>query len=169
MKTFVILGMHRSATSLVGQGLAKSGIQMGDRLLGIHPSNPYGHWEDIDFIHFNDKILSACGGAWNNPPKARTIYEYGQDNKKEIAEFIAMKEREPFWGWKDPRTTLTIRCYMPHLKNPHFIACHRNPRDVAKSLNKRDNMPIDKGLMLANIYNHRMNSFLKDWYASCLN
>jgi hypothetical protein len=160
MKTFVVLGMHRSATSLAAQGLAKSGIFMGDRLLGTHESNPYGHWEDVDFIHFNDKLLSMAGGSWDDPPSKDKIKNLLYEKTSEIKAFIKSKEREPFWGWKDPRTVLTISLFMPFLQNPHFITCFRDPMEVARSLNKRDGMDIKKGLRLASIYNNRLIDFL---------
>jgi hypothetical protein len=171
MKTFVVLGMHRSATSLAAKGLAKAGVCMGDRsrLLGVNASNKYGYWEDIDFLAINDKLLSIAGGSWDDPPPEKDILAAGKLNKDLIHEFIKSKEqpivnrRHPFWGWKDPRTVLTIRCYMPYLSNPHFIACYRKPDEVAASLWERDQMPLEKGLALAKIYNERMAEFLREF------
>jgi len=68
------------------------------------------------------------------------------------------------WGWKDPRTTLTIEAYLPYLIKPHFYACFRDPKDVAKSLEIRNNFPISKGIELAKIYNKRLFEFLKNQY-----
>ena len=161
MKTFIVLGMHRSATSLAAQGLHRSGVHMGDRLLAAHESNPYGHWEDIDFIYLNEAILKESGGSWDNPPPEENILATGKKIKSQIEDFIESKKVDPFWGWKDPRTTLTIKCYMPYIDNPHFIACYRKPNEVAESLNKRDNMPFEKGMSLAKIYNYRMAKFLE--------
>jgi hypothetical protein len=163
MKTFIVLGMHRSATSLAAKGLALSGVHMGDKLLGSHASNPYGHWEDIDFINFNDGILKAAGGSWRNVPAESDIMRVARDMDKLIEDFVKAKQRESFWGWKDPRTCLTIQCFMPYLINPHFIVCYRNPRDIAASLHRRDGMEIDKGLILARIYNNRIRKFLDQW------
>ena len=67
-KTFIVLGMHRSATSLLARGLHMSDIVMGERLLGKSESNKYGHWEDVDFVELNESILHSAGGTWDNPP-----------------------------------------------------------------------------------------------------
>lgn len=163
MKTFIVLGMHRSATSLVAQGLLKAGVYMGERLLGAHESNPHGHYEDIDFIHLNDTILKTAGGSWNNPPYENAIIEAGKELEDKIKAIIKLKSIHSLWGWKDPRTTLTIRCYLPYLKNVHFMACYREPLDVAKSLNKRDNTGVMVGIALVKIYNDRMNKFLQEF------
>ena len=160
MKTFVVLGMHRSATSLAAKGLYDNNVHMGDYLLGKHPSNPYGHWEDREFIALNDAILTNAGGSWDDPPAESEIIAVGMKWAVTIEEFVRKKEKEPFWGWKDPRTTLTIQCYIPFLVNPHYFVCVRNPKDVAESLRKRNGMSIDKGLKLAGIYNSRLLSFL---------
>jgi len=166
MKTFVVLGMHRSATSLAAKGLARSGIHMGDSLLGVAPSNPYGHWEDVDFVRLNDRLLKAAGGSWNHPPPEEQILslkdEKGWDG--EIERLVRRKRREPFWGWKDPRTVLTIRLYLSYLEGPHFIACFREPEEVAKSLARREReMTKGQCLSLAEIYNERLLRFLSEW------
>ena len=165
MKTFIVLGMHRSATSLIAKGLVESGVYMGDQLLGAHSSNSYGHYEDVDFIALNDEMLKKAGGSWNNPPLESEILKLHdvKINGITIQDFIVQKQKEPFWGWKDPRTVLTIKLFLPYLENPHFITCFRDPREVARSLAKRDLMTRNKALVLAKIYNDRLLRFLNEW------
>ena len=164
-KCFIILGMHRSATSLIAKGLMASGIHMGNRLLGASPCQPDGHFEDTDFISVNDQILKHAGGSWDNPPDEEAIVEVARQSKDFLQEFIESKSQHRLWGWKDPRTVLTIRCFMPFIKKPHIIPCFRETRDVARSLNRRDGMPIAQGQQLAMEYNRRLLLFLGDWYA----
>ena len=164
-KVFIVLGMHRSATSLAAKGLAKSGINMGSQLLQANKFNSYGYWEDVDFITMNSAILKKAGGSWENPPKEEEILKAGKFFKEEIKELIRIKSKgKNFWGWKDPRTTLTIKCYLEYLENPHFIVCFRETEKVAESLKKRDNFPLKKCIKLANEYNSRLLSFVKEWY-----
>jgi hypothetical protein len=131
-------------------------------LMGVHESNPYGHWEDLAFIAYNDYLLNLAGGTWDNPPPESDILKVAVKEADQIRMFIKKKEREPFWGWKDPRTVLTIKCFMPHLTNPHFFCCFRNPKDVAESLRVRDNKTIDEGYKLAIEYNRRLIGFLAE-------
>lgn len=164
MKTFVVLGMHRSATSLMAKGLSMAGVHMGDRLLGADPTNPYGHFEDLEFIEMNEQILESAGGSWNNPPPEENIAEVGVMLRDNIWELIEKRNNEHrLWGWKDPRTTLTIKAYLPMLTSPHFFTCFRGPREVAASLKKRDGMQFEKGVQLAMEYNRRLFAFLDDW------
>ena len=166
MKTVVVLGMHRSATSLIAKALHDNSVSMGEVVLGASKSNPWGHFEDLHFIRLNDKILRAAGGTWDSPPPESAILEQRKRFEPEIKAIISAREDElhkdyPLWGFKDPRTTLTIRLFHPHLTNPHYIACYRDPHDVAESLRKRDGMPINKGLALAKEYNQRLARFME--------
>ena len=155
--------MHRSATSLIARSLHKEGVNMGKVLLPANLGNDDGHFENIEFLLLNDRILTDAGGSWDNPPPESEILKVGQDYATPIEDFIKNAVDEK-WGWKDPRTTLTIRCYLPFLKDydPFFVCCLRKPEEVAKSLRLRDGMPIDEGLSLAKEYNKRLISFMQD-------
>lgn len=165
MKTFVILGMHRSATSLVAKGM-DSIIHLGDEENMLEPAsdNTEGFYENKRFIELNDEILWAAGGNWLEPPSEEKILEqalpFGVRIKKLIEEESEGKE---LWGWKDPRTTLTIKLFHPFLENPHYIACFREPMEVAKSLNARQGYSIQKGINCTMEYNHRLIKFLAEF------
>jgi hypothetical protein len=163
MKTIVVLGMHRSATSLVAGGLHHFGVPIGDQLVPADSSNPKGHWEDTDFRRLNDEILKSAGGSWSNPPLEISIMAQQKVFEPKIKALIKRKQKE-IWGWKDPRTTLTIKLFSPHLPNPHFVCCFRDPIEVAKSLQKRNRFSIEKGLELAETYNNRLINFLREQY-----
>ena len=166
MKTFIVLGMHRSATSLVAKSLHHE-ISMGERLLPAIPNdNPLGYYEDIEFIQLNDKILRKAGGDWRNPPSEEKILQVADRFDSRIRSIL--QERYSYgvnWGWKDPRTVLTIRLYLPYLINPHFISCLRDPQEVAASLVRRDSIFFtqEKAVALANEYNQRLLKFLADF------
>jgi len=163
MKTFVILGMHRSATSLLAKGLDEVGVYMGDELLGPDNHNIYGHYEDIDFLKLNIKILETAGGSWDNPPEEEAILSLRREFGNKIESLVRKKEREPFWGWKDPRTTLTVRLFHPYLRNPIYYAAFRDPWEVGISLKTRNpQFSREEAMKLGKIYNERLLSFLND-------
>ena len=64
---FIIVGMHRSGTSLMGNILSDSGVHMGDRQLAPASDNPKGFFEDRDFYDINRRILSDNAASWNEP------------------------------------------------------------------------------------------------------
>ncbi|MDI3547538.1 MAG: hypothetical protein PWR10_1190 [Halanaerobiales bacterium] len=162
-KTVIVLGMHRCGTSMIAGVLNKLGINMGDKLLGKSPSNPLGHFEDEDFLDLNERILKAARGSWLNPPSEKEILEQKEQFQAEIMT-LTSKVNTGIWGWKDPRTSLTIDLYIDYLENPYFIVCHRKAEDVAASLQKRDPdfINIESGINLRNLYEERINNFFSE-------
>lgn len=160
-KIFIVLGMHRSATSLIAGGLGKMNVNIGKRLLGANQSNIYGHFENLDFLQMNEKILKVAGGSWRDVPDEESILEAGMELKDEIKDVINRNRVVGgLWGWKDPRNVLTVKCYLPYIINPHYICIFRDPKDVAVSLYKRDGISIEDGIKLANEYNKRLINFM---------
>lgn len=154
--------MHRSGTSMVAGILTKLGINMGGRRLDRNrcPGNPLGHYEDRAFIRLNDNILKRAGGDWKKPPKWKLIINQRERFDIRIKR-VLNSLNYPLTGWKDPRTSLTIDLYYPHLINPYFIVCHRNPDDVARSLLKRDGISLREGKIIQNIYEKFIEHFFK--------
>ena len=161
-KCFIVLGMHRTASSLLANGLKQAGINMGDDLLGPGRGNKKGHFEDVDFLKMNERILFAAGGSWDNPPSEKAILEAGKANATGIQKLVEQKSKGGSWGWKDPRTVLTIKCYIPFLNDPFFLVCLRDPEFIAESLKVRDGTSIEFGMELAGIYNERLLAFLNE-------
>lgn len=165
MKTIVVLGMHRSATSLVARTL-NSEVHMGKNLLIGLRDNPKGHYENVHIVALNDKILHQSGGSWHNPPPREQIIKIGKNYEEEIKKIIsdeveiAKSKNMESWGFKDPRTCLTIDVWCSYLPSPQFIVCYRNPLDVAKSLKARNNFSIEKGVELTREYNKRIFDFI---------
>ena len=160
-KTFVVLGMHRSATSLVARGLA-SEIFMGSDYQPANEFNPEGYWEDLEFATLNDQILRDAGGSWSDPPSERAIQIAGRYYKNKLERLVTQRnEQHELWGFKDPRTTLTYRLWEPYLRNPHLIACFRDPQDVSESLGKRDGFGVNRAMALIDEYNRRLIDILR--------
>lgn len=133
----IVLGMHRSGTSLVSSILHAMGVRMGEP---IHferideDSQPQGYWEDQDFVSLNRQLIRDAGGHWRTPPPSGRLVMAAQDYQEEMARLIARKEQAarqetlaaealgsgPIWigwGWKDPRNVLTVGAWWPHIKD----------------------------------------------------
>jgi hypothetical protein len=149
-KTFIILGCHRSASSLVAKALHEAGVHMGDDLLSGLQDNPEGHFEDMDFLKKNVELLG--GDIWNDVDRPL------QD--ADTNELINSKDTRSLWGWKDPRTTLTIDKYYNHLEDPIIVGLFRKPELVAKSMAKRGDISEVEALILAKAYNKKIIDFL---------
>jgi len=118
MITFIVLGFHRSGTSLVANTLYNLGVHMGTRLLPASDGNKKGFYENAEFVKLNDRILELAGGSWFNPPSVEAIQAAGDILDQPIYNCLKRASSvKDTWGWKDPRTCLTFQCYEPHLYN----------------------------------------------------
>lgn len=148
----------------MGNILQTTNVHIGDNLIGSNISNIDGHFEDIALVELNDEALSALGHTWDSPPS-----DFGGTHKlsDEVLEKFKLyaacrSEKNATWAAKDPRLSLTIPALHPHLSNPHYIVCYRDSEAVAKSLYKRDGMPLEKGKALKTIYDAAIESFFAE-------
>jgi hypothetical protein len=138
----IVIGMHRSGTTLVAGLLARAGIYMGRRLGRNH--------EALHFRHLNRWLLAQGGGSWARPlgftdvladPPARALaadYLRASLQPPRAAGFwgargLAATPAGP-WGWKDPRTTFTLPLWLELFPEARIIHVERHGMDVAESL-----------------------------------
>lgn len=162
MTTVVVLGMHRSGTSLVSNILRVLGVNMGDEFLEPDEGNIYGYWEDIEFLGVNKALLEIAGGDWRNPPSTEEILALAEHKraKQYILDLLAKKKLGYKWGWKEPRTCLTMPLWYPYLDKEKtlFVVVNRKRDAVIKSLHKLHG-DGDWGDLI-DIYNGRVSRFL---------
>lgn len=144
--TLIILGMHRSGTSLLSNWLHHCGLNLGERLLGSGLGNIRGHYEDIDFIELHDEILKQVeitDGGLTNINKTSSFQENNVSNK--IRKLVQSKQEHGIdWGWKDPRTCLFLPYYEKLLPKAKIIAIYRPPLEVVDSLLRRKEAKLSK-------------------------
>ncbi len=156
-KNIIVLGMHRSGTSMIAGVLQKLGVNMGRDCIGASVNNPFGHFEDIDLIALNQKILSAVDADWKHPPLREAIYSL-KDKFNQPIKQVFNQNRDRLRGWKDPRTSITIELLLPYLNNPYFVVCRRSKQAVKGSLQERSLIEFDGG-QLWQEYNQRIDNF----------
>lgn len=66
MNLTLVLGIHRSGTSLLARGLVAAGAVMGDFSDARDPDNPDGYGEHPAVRQFNDRLLAHLGASWDN-------------------------------------------------------------------------------------------------------
>lgn len=137
MNPIVILGMHRSGTSLVSNWLADSGLYLGNRLLQEDASNEKGHFEDLDFLELHKSFLKNRGLP-EDGIVSETISKLGDSEINALSTILKEKGNPNTpWGWKDPRTCLFLQDYGKLLKDPFYLVIYRSPSEVAESLINR--------------------------------
>lgn len=156
MSAVCVLGMHRSGTSVVARLLNLLGVYLGPDDLIARPGadNPRGYWEHQAFVAINDEILARFGGRWDIPPALAPDWPHDPriaDLRDRAATLLAtVFAHQPLWGWKDPRTCLTLPFWQDLIGPMRYVHCVRNPRAVAASLAQRNAiaMPEADGLWL---------------------
>lgn len=166
----IVLGMHRTGSSLVSSILHHAGINMGDTCQWKSYDNPAGFYEDKEFLSFNIRLLQKLNSNWYTIPRMNDVINLMYDNKiiNKVDTLIKKRQHKIKWGFKDPRTVLTLPIYMHYLCNKHknktkLIFVYRNPVAVAKSLMIRNNFNLDFGLMLCNAYVKNMTMYMHDY------
>ena len=146
-KILVITGMHRSGTSLITQWLHKCGLPVGDRLMNALPSNPEGHFEDLDFVEFHARVLEKQGtGGHGLDDKA--VHPMDAKDLQELGAIIADKNiQHTAWGWKDPRTCLFLSAYRRLLPDAVYLIIVRDYNSVVNSLISRAYRSAEKKYM----------------------
>lgn len=152
-KRVVVLGCHRSATSLVAKGLHQAGVHMGRDLLGPSRHQPEGHFENVAILRANDSALARVGKSWQEPG----VVEADNGEVGHAIEQNIVEANNGLVGWKDPRTCWTWPLHEPHLGDDPILVCvFRRPNRVAESLHRRNGMPLEQGVALADLYNARI-------------
>jgi hypothetical protein len=149
----LVVGMHRSGTSLCSHILSALGVDMADKIAGpgnasVTADNPRGHWERWEIVAFHDRILGlfnrdywgrfhdfALPVAWWADPRVAQI-------RREIVAFLEKRMGDGYFGLKDPRMVRLMPVWHQIFNElklaPKVVLCLRNPAQVARSLHARD-------------------------------
>jgi hypothetical protein len=163
---FVVLGMHRSGTSmLAGLLVTGMGYKTGGPLIGSASDNEKGFFELLPVVLQNDELMKAQRTYWDSNVWAYKG-ERGLEDKKsgkvkfhkgdKALEFLNNPDNGP-WLQKDPRMCITLKTWIPLFDNePAALFTYRHPLEVALSLKKRESgFPLERGLNLWINYNMR--------------
>jgi hypothetical protein len=156
MSAVCVLGMHRSGTSVIARLLNLLGVYLGPDDVIARPGadNLRGHWEHPEFVAINDEILARFGGRWDIPPALPPGWpgdpRLADLRGRATALLATLLAVRPLWGWKDPRTCLTLAFWQDLIGPMRYVHCVRNPRAVAASLAQRNaiELPEAEGLWL---------------------
>lgn len=158
----LVLGMHRSGTSLAAHMLAALGADMADQPRPS-PANAKGHWERPRINDLHDLILGDLGRSWPSATHALPLPAQWQD-APQIMPHLAMlrpmlqtlirSHARP--GIKDPRLSRLLPLWQGWLSNmriaPRYILPLRPPMQVARSLAARDHLPLEQGIHRTCVY-----------------
>lgn len=156
----LILGMHRSGTSMLTRILERAGVFVGDDLSQDH--------ESYFFYQLNNMLFNQLGGNWDNPPDLNYLFnnerelrmnlEYANDmlasirfrNYLGLKRYLRIRDYKKInfnWGWKDPQSTVTLPFWLKIFPEAKIIYIERHGIDVAQSLKKRNDNTLENGIL----------------------
>lgn len=166
----VVLGMHRSGTSLLSNVLHFLSVDMADTGDHISPNNPGGFWERPELVAIQDEILEALGCPIGHPAHVLP-FPAGWWRRKEIQALkpkltayigAALAESHGLWGFKDPRTCRLLPLWGEVFEQlnlrPHYVHAIRTPGEAAASMSIKNvvkrPMSVAQGELMWLAYNY---------------
>jgi len=181
-ETIVVLGNARSGTSVTTGILKSLGVDIDHTdLIGMKGA-PKGVfqmelYESLPASRINQMIYSGWFGVdplsfkgdlhWNLPfMRPEVIEEHLGDYDFYIESFL--KKKEGLWGFKNPKTCLTLKHWQRVLKNPKYIVVTRNPLSIARSWETLKTKIDHNGDPVSLAFVMKENNFLYNYVHDCL-
>jgi hypothetical protein len=149
----VVLGMHRSGTSVLAGLLRLLGLWVGEE--GDFPPadehNQAGYWEHRGVWAADEAVLETLGASWCETAglDLSRLDEGARARFREQAGKIVQElGRQGPWVIKDPRLCLLFPLWREILAHPFCVLIYREPLPVARSLAARDGLSIPYGIAL---------------------
>jgi len=152
----IVLGMHRSGTSLLGSLVQSLGVDLGDKLFAGDEHNPAGYFEDEECVAIHERMLDALGQMPWHGERGMQPMPPGWWRAPEMHDLVAQLDHwierrvstGRHWGLKDPRTTRFLPMWRELMERrgvrARFVLAVREPGEVAGSIATRDAAPAER-------------------------
>lgn len=169
----IVLGMHRSGTSMITRMLEGVGVFMGWRKQRDE--------EALFFFRLNEWVLECAQATWAMPEPISDLLS-NDDVRAIVVERIRMQIASPWivsylglmnalryrrmenlpmpYGWKDPRNVLTLPVWMEIFPRARVIHVSRHGVDIAESLRAREFRQLER----AGLRNKRDKRQFRHWF-----
>jgi hypothetical protein len=157
-RVLLVLGMHRSGTSAMAGLLCQQGFQAPHNLDARDAHNPTGYWEPQQIRSFHNSLLEGAQSSWEDPllpvlpwhPK--NLMASLADLEQALAADFPTTDPQAVALIKDPRQCRLLPLWTALFEHHPFqvsvVLAVRPPEAVAASLMKRDQLPLDRALLL---------------------
>jgi hypothetical protein len=164
-KIVIVVGMHRSGTSLLSNIVQILGIRLGEKLIAPDPNNRVGYYEHPEIVRLHARILEIIDRRWTGQKgtldypenwwRLPAVESVATDILKIIRRETSISEQP--WGFKDPRASRMIPLWRFMLNvldiEPIYVLSVRDPLAVAASIKKRDAIDPTRGQLLWLVHN----------------
>lgn len=150
-RIIVILGMHRSGTSVTTNLLTELGVPLSDDLMPPTQDNARGYFESEEISKIHDRLLELFGLHWDTPTTFVAMPFQWWKSPSVVPlrnELIAIVRRQlseqPIWAFKDPRTARLLPVWHDIAADlgldAKYVLVTRHPVEVVGSLLRRDRL-----------------------------
>jgi hypothetical protein len=162
----IILGMHRSGTSLAAEIAHRWGAYVDTSvLIETNDGNPRGYWEHRALVKLNEDLLARVHSSWKVPPTEEGRKHLARLAKKgsfrDRAERLlaTMNPNQSVWLWKDPRLCILLPFWKEIWGSVVYLVPIRDPMAIASSLCARRDFSVPSALLLWQKY---MSTLISD-------
>ncbi len=155
----IIIGMHRSGTTMLTRLLQQLGLHIG----WVLQENS----EALFFVERNEKLMNVCGGTWEYPEPVENLLRHEGMRRQAGAQLLrdlrslrfvsylgprnwsrcgSLDKLDFPWGWKDPRNTYLLPLWLDLFPEAKIIHVYRHPMDVARSLRMREQRSVERAV-----------------------
>ncbi len=158
---YLVIGMHKSGTTLISKSLHESGINMVHSVEGASDCYFDQKYERLATLEINNDIIQ---GNWANTLKLGVPGPLKPNPaiSSKAKHIISSVQKEcSDWGFKDPRLCFTYNFWNRHLPQHKIIGVYRNPYDVIRHYGALSSPKRYKVLSLWQAYNARLVNIVK--------
>jgi hypothetical protein len=155
-KAIVLLGMHRSGTSLLASLLHGVGAALPTDVIGPGRGNLLGHWEPRNLVEINDDVFRALNRRWDDVRAIDTAW-FHSEGAADFIDRIRLQIRSDYGESellliKDPRICRLLPLYLTALHaldiETLVILQLRPVGQVIESLARRDGLEPEISALL---------------------
>jgi GT2 family glycosyltransferase len=149
----LVVGMHRSGTSAVARVVNLLGVPTTSAadLMPGDEGNAFGYWESVLLSRRDEELLQSVSSSWATPPYPFDVQRLAGDPEQLAAGRQALEQvaSGSSWVWKDPRICLLLPFWRAALTvSPAIVLVHRDPTEVAHSVQRRHGLSLPHALAL---------------------
>jgi GT2 family glycosyltransferase len=156
MKMLMVLGMHRSGTSVLAGSCRLLGADLGGRMMAAGQDNVMGFWEHDEIVRLHDELLERLGYAWDDVrplPDKWWTYQAIQPQRQALKALLQRDFGQASLGCvKDPRLCRLLPLWQELLAElgwePLYLLAGRDPAEIVASLQTRNSFSAEKSALL---------------------